>query len=76
MACDRVASNVNAEGPVFNSGKMLHLFKQDSAWMYHDEVSCDDAREAMELGTVYLKVDGSNGAIEIDDKGDIKCWQR
>lgn len=72
---------------IFNGGKMYHLFEKEGR-NYKDEyyrpdslyhIFPDEKKEALtaaSFGNVFLKVDGSCGHIEVDENGEITCYQR
>jgi hypothetical protein len=57
----------------FNGGKMMHIFKADDtnpmAWAYFPEYCSDEAEQALKLGRLFYKIDGSNGMIMVDRNG-------
>jgi len=68
--------------PIFNGGKMQHLFSRKMRTytnrFYQLVLSkpTEEAANAAENGTIYLKIDGSNGRIDIDKTGKIECYRR
>lgn len=67
----------------FNGGKMYHIFAfNDETKRYESEFSSPEAEEAFEHGTLYYKIDGSNGMVQaIQDEESttpptVKIYQR
>lgn len=69
--------------PMFNSGKMEHIFafdKQGKNAVYKAEFSSDEAREAMnKSNSWFYKIDGSCGMVRYnldkDEQGSVIGWE-
>lgn len=49
--------------PSFNGGKMLHIFELDKS-LYTQNFTSPEAKEAFEMGEVFVKIDGSNACVK------------
>jgi hypothetical protein len=69
------SENSNDKIPIFNGGKMAHLFAFDeTAHLYTRKVASESA---LEKGRLYYKVDGSNGLVQSSPDGqDLEAFQR
>jgi hypothetical protein len=63
----------------FNGGKLYHIFEaergEDGFYGYTSTFISDKAKEALETGDIYLKVDGENAMIKRED-GEWKFYRR
>ena len=56
--------------PAFNGGKMLHFFPFDeSNYLYLPSFESEAAKEALEKGKLFYKIDGSNGLVQKGNDG-------
>lgn len=60
----------------FNGGKMNHIFEFGEGFLYSGVFSCPEAKVALECGTIFFKIDGSNGIIIAGDDGTLHPYER
>jgi hypothetical protein len=66
---ENLSNLLKVGGAPFNSGKMEHIYQwkkkenPKDTTHYTENFYNEEAKEALENGTFYLKIDGSNGAI-------------
>lgn len=61
--------------PVFNCGKMEHIFLFDGK-MYKPEFFSEEAAEAIAKGRFFIKIDGSCGALIRNKEGVFEIYNR
>jgi hypothetical protein len=66
----------------FNGGKMRHLFEFDDSFRYKPDgrFSSSEAEQALLEGSLYHKIDGSNGMVQViplkDGRATLKVFER
>jgi hypothetical protein len=62
--------------PAFNGGKMVHIFSFDEeTHLYSPSFEFEAAKEALEKGKLFYKIDGSNGLVQKGNDG-LEAFQR
>lgn len=64
----------------FNGGKMPHIFvfdRDSKPPVYTDQFHSEEAAKALELGSFFVKIDGSNGMLHlVSNDQAVTCYQR
>jgi hypothetical protein len=69
------ASRAATRIPAFNGGKMVHIFSFDETYLYLPSFESELAKEALEKGKLFYKIDGSNGLVQKGNDG-LEAFQR